>query len=704
MLRRAFLVLAVLAVVSCDGSRDKLLADLQSPRPEERALAVRKLAQQGHPDDLVLFTRAAKDPSAIVRGEAAGALAKSQDPRVVDLLGDLLEDADEDVQSKAAMALAEIKTDKSKGYLTVQYARRSRRTRLAIVQALKASNVPGAMAGVVAAEAQSIWDRNLHALQEGMLPERVAAAEELGRSGRVEAVSRLTALTRDSQVILAAAAVRGLGFAGDTRVVDPVASLLNENFPELREAACDALGELQDRKPLPALEAVALEKSATSPVATRAIATLPRGEDTDKALCEIVLDGAPGDAMTAGREMRKRKGCPVGPIQDRLAKARDAASLVQVLQAVTALGPSMQELAPKIVPALSHSDAVVRQTALEAVSAIGDPSAGPAVQKVYDGELKNVQALRAKWVSFGDDRRGAVVSANATVGAGQEQVIGEGKFKEMLAKSDALTAERLRAQGKVPSTTRVPIELADDASEDQLRPFARTLRALGAVKAPGAQETLARWLNDPSAVIRSGAAVGLARLGKDGVALASQALYEADRDVQGEVAQALAEDSDEGRQAVAEALGKVPGDRVRLLQALQRGGVPASAGPELVKILKDNGAEAALAVSLLGELKDKSAVEPLLKLLDDPTTGARREALLALGQIGDGKAAETIAKDLASDNPDVREAAAQALASVGTVAQFESLDALKGDYYRRVREAAAAALTKVGGPTAETRK
>src|SRR6185436_8589186 len=106
-----------LLIAACDGSRDKLLADLQSPRSEERAQAVKKLAVQAKPEDVVLFTRAAKDLASIVRGEAAGALGRSQDARVVDLLGELLEDSDEDVQAKAAMALAQFKSDKATSYL-----------------------------------------------------------------------------------------------------------------------------------------------------------------------------------------------------------------------------------------------------------------------------------------------------------------------------------------------------------------------------------------------------------------------------------------------------------------------------------------------------------------------------------------------------------------------------------------------------------
>src|SRR5947207_14302409 len=105
----------------CSGGRDKLLADLQSSRPEERALAVKKLAEQHRADDLILFTQAARDPVAIVRGEAIAALAASEDARVVDILGELLSDDDETVQARAAMALAQVGNDKARAYLMLQY-------------------------------------------------------------------------------------------------------------------------------------------------------------------------------------------------------------------------------------------------------------------------------------------------------------------------------------------------------------------------------------------------------------------------------------------------------------------------------------------------------------------------------------------------------------------------------------------------------
>ena len=81
--------------------------------------------------------------------------------------------------------------------------------RLRRIESLTGSDLsnPTDLAEVVAAESKAIWERNLLTLSEGSLPERVGAAEELGRSGRPEAFNRLLPLVRDSQVVLAAAAL-----------------------------------------------------------------------------------------------------------------------------------------------------------------------------------------------------------------------------------------------------------------------------------------------------------------------------------------------------------------------------------------------------------------------------------------------------------------------------------------------------------------
>ena len=370
-----------------------------------RAIAVHKLAEQNHPEDLILFTRAAKDVSFLVRKEAATALGLSQDPRVVDLLGELLEDADDGVQQKAAIALADIRSDKSKGYLTLQYGRQGRSTRIAIVQALKAAKVPGAMALVVAAEARSIWDRNASALTEGTLPERVGAAEELGKSGRPEAVSRLEPLIKDSQVILAAAAVRGLGYAGDPRAVNAISELLGENFPELRESAIQALQRLADPKALKPLEAVAAEKSAVSDRAAEALVMLTRSPEVDQTLCALVVEVTPSVALTVGQAMRRRGGCPLEAIEkkflthagakgkrpEKVTAETEAAGLV----ALQALGPTAKNALSLVLPRLTSSDAKLRGLAVLAAGELGDATAGEPVEKALALEVDAMKPSRA---------------------------------------------------------------------------------------------------------------------------------------------------------------------------------------------------------------------------------------------------------------------------------------------------------------------
>jgi HEAT repeat protein len=196
--------------------------------------------------------------------------------------------------------------------------------------------------------------------------------------------------------------------------------------------------------------------------------------------------------------------------------------------------------------------------------------------------------------------------------------------------------------------------------------------------------------------------VGLASLGNEGIAVAKQGLVDSDRDVQGAVAQALAQQGEAGQMPILEMLPRL-GDKLRLLDALARTvPVPMASAP-LQKIVSEGGTDAAMAAHILGEMRAKDAVPTLLKALDDRTGIARRDVLQALGSIGDPKAAEAIGRDLYHDSPEVRAAAADALAQLGNGAPLDALDALKGDYYRRVRESAEAALTKLG-PASEAQR
>jgi HEAT repeat protein len=274
------------------------------------------------------------------------------------------------------------------------------------------------------------------------------------------------------------------------------------------------------------------------------------------------------------------------------------------------------------------------------------------------------------------------------------------KHASLFDRLKALNAARARESGKMLVQPRVPAELVDDVESFRLEPLAGLLRALGAVKAPGALELLKGYAGDSSVVLRTAALVSLVRLGPEGVEVAKGGMFEAERDLQKALAQALAEQGEAGQSALVALLPQFSNEKLILLDALSRTGVPASASATLQAVVREGGAEAVLAASLLGGIKAQDAVPTLMKALDDPTNVARRDILLALGKIGDRQAADVVARDLYHDLPEIRAAAATALTQMGTPAQAEALDALKSDYYRRVRDAAGGAVEKTTGGTA----
>lgn len=686
MSRRALVAVLVFAV-GCSGGRDKTLADLQSARPEVRALAVKRLSEKFEPEDVSLFSQAARDPVSIVRAEAMTALGKTQDPRIVDLLGEALADPDEQVQQAAAAALASFKTDKARSYLTLQYSRRGRTTRMAIVQALKGTNIPGAMASVVVAEAKAIWDRSMKVLSDGTLPERIGAAEELGRSGRPEAVNRLVPLLKDKHVGLAAAAARGLGLARDPRAAPAVTALLDENYPELREAACEALGRLGDPSALPKLLTVAQEKSPTSAFATRAILALPRTPETDKALCSLVVSASEPEVLAAGRELRKRGGCPVEPILELL---KGASTQNAALLALGALAPQGQaEVVAKVGALTTASDEQTRKLAIDALAELGDPAGAAFVQKAWDAELKSLEPRRVDWIPG---------QLPATYAEGYDPskelppndpyAVARARTTDLFNRVQALDAQRAREAGKTLLEPRVPREIIDDAAEEEVKVLASILRALGKLKVEGARVHAQTFSNETSPTLRGAAFSALAFLGDD----ARAGLFDTERSVQGVTAQALAESGPKGQLVVLQAIGELVGDRTRLIDPLRGLALPAEAAPKLEQLAKEGGSEAGAAAQLLAEMNAKSAVPVLVSLLDDPESVARRDVIVALGRLGDPRAADSVAKDLYSDSAEVRTAAARALMLMKVPSQVEAIDALKGDYDLQVRNAATAAV------------
>lgn len=626
--------------VSCDRDREQLLASLQSTQPQERARAVQKLAEQGRAEDGVLFIRAAKDPAPLVRAAAAVALGSSQDPRVVDLLADMINDPEELVRGKAALALGVARTEKAKAYLLAAYGRRGRATRQQIVEALRVAGVAEAMATAVAAERKMIWERNLRVLLEGAPAERVAAAEELGRSGRPQAVDRLLGMVGESQVVLAAAAARGLAYSGDSRALETFIDLLNEGAPEIREAACQGLAAIRDVRSLGVLKQVALERSVSSPTAGAAILAMPIGPRSNAALCDLIQSGDRHQALAAGAAMQKRDGCPLGKIAAGLSKRRasprklkaaEAEAVMSALIAAEALGPTAQQLTGALLRWTEDPEPRLRREARRAIAQVGGPSGSAAIRDLYHQQRQRLQELR--------------VTARTT-----------------------------------------------ESQEMEVEVLASLVEALGRIGGPEAGRELAQELSDPSPRIRSSACAGLAHLGAEGIPRAQGCLGDQDRSVRKAAAEAIAARGQAGQGVLLELLARKEVDPGVALEALAQGPLLVKDASALAPSLELGGMEAVWAAQLLGEVGDEKAADELLRQLSHTAGAGRRASLEALGRIGSAQAAKALAEDLFHEAPEIRAAAVEALGKVGGSLHAQSLKALKEDYYREVREAADRAI------------
>jgi HEAT repeat protein len=116
--------------------------------------------------------------------------------------------------------------------------------------------------------------------------------------------------------------------------------------------------------------------------------------------------------------------------------------------------------------------------------------------------------------------------------------------------------------------------------------------------------------------------------------------------------------------------------------------------PDLVKLVSSTSQERTEAATALGELKDERAVEPLLALLVGTSAGVRIAAVAALGQLGAEQAVEPLLALLDNASAGVRAAVVGALDRLHHERAIEALHTLQNDQHHMVRAAVAAVLKK----------
>ncbi len=169
-----------------------------------------------------------------------------------------------------------------------------------------------------------------------------------------------------------------LGTTGDEAALEPLIVALGDENPELRQRAAMALGELGSSRAVPALVGVLSDRDrAVQWFAATSLAKL--GEPATKALLAELRSGdrdaAVGAAVALGR-MKKAKA--VEPLVDLLA-AQDLYVREQAIEALVAIGePSVGPL----VKALGSGDAAARRSAVVALGRIADAEAAAALVKL----------------------------------------------------------------------------------------------------------------------------------------------------------------------------------------------------------------------------------------------------------------------------------------------------------------------------------
>ena len=631
--RVAALALLLLACRSRDAG--------PSSRPEQRAAAVSRLAGSRDEADLPALLVAEEDPSPLVRKAAAGAFAARGGPASIEALGKLVSDPDPEVAGAAARALSALPSEqRARELLAGAYPNGGPAARAEIASAIEA--VGGSLREAVEDEARVLWDRNVAALANGTPTERAGAAEELGRSGRAEAVKLLLPLVdsdAEEEPRVAVAAARALGAVGDDSARAALEALLKDGPDAERvEAAAEALGTLGDPDAATALATVGESGPARlARAAVEALVALPQAPEVGLALCQVALHTREASlAARAAFQARARESeCPEQPLLSHLSGqgAESVAALAALGQLRLSPEPA-EQASRRMEQLLAAPDPGVRAEAARSLGRLGIARAAPAL-------LRRASELR----------------------------------------------DRLeRARGGADSGA--PPELEEE--------LGAVLSALSRLHAPEAGALARARLGDPSARLRAAAVDALGALGAENAGAIGAGLLDPDPRVFAASAEALGRIGPAAVPALSAAAAKFNREDPERCGALARA-LGETGSPEAVPALATlaEGSAAAAAATALGRIGTQGATAALLTLLERPDPAGRPEALDALGGLAASEAGPLATSELTNDRPEVRAAAARALGRIHFEPAAGRLEALRADYDGQVRRAAVEALARL---------
>lgn len=132
------------------------------------------------------------------------------------------------------------------------------------------------------------------------------------------------------------------------------------------------------------------------------------------------------------------------------------------------------------------------------------------------------------------------------------------------------------------------------------------------------------------------------------------------------------------------------------LDALASIGTPSIEPYMLQAITFETSPARLTAAKMLGKLKSKKAVDPLIVTLNDEFENIAVAAAISLGQIGDPKAINALSKTAHAGSVRLRGASATSIRTIGGTAAIQALAAEMGDISMKVRNQTVAGLIEAG--------
>lgn len=676
-----------------DGAElDRLLRDLENPdRPNIRERAARALGELGDARAVEPLLKAVKySVDRYFQEAVCRALGQLKDPRAVDFLIGMLRDPDLHVRLAAVEALGQIKDRRAAAPLLRSLDKPDWSEREAAVLALGKIGDTRAMESLLEllrendtrlSDAASVA---LAGMGGAVVPPLLLLLKDPDTEIRHRGVSVFTRLKDESALsplILALedpgswefrqGAALSLMNWGGSQAVEPLIKALKDPQPEVRDSAALTLGSLGDSRAIPSLfEALQDSNQVVRIRAAFSLAILGDARGT-AALLETVR----GDDLTA----REEAAATLGNLRELgmpfLLQALQDTNAAVRLAAIEGLGQYGNEQAvTPLMDALKQGDSATRTAATAALVRIGQP-----------GVLSMLKSLKDADHVF----RGAVIDILVAMKDPAVYSLMEAlKDPDWFVRAGAATAlGGLRSPAAV-----IPLLKALEDKEWQVRQSAVT--SLGQLKDLRAVKPLIGVLPDLTirfevieALGRLGDARAVGPLLRE--FKTSPLIRKAAVQALGELGDAGAVDP-LIQLLIADSAGSDDSERAGIASALARLGDARAIEP-LIKTMKGSAPDLrrimAESVGQLGE----PAIKPLIEALKDGDPASREGAVIALVKLGDPVLTPVIGVLMDSSDEGIRKDAAATLAGLGDSAIDPLIRALD-DPDRNVRQRAVMAL------------